>query len=190
MGDHEVFEEASFAVPMVYFHDWPDVTIHTNKDQPENLDATKLGRVAYLGAGVAWTLAALPDAEAPKLLATVRAAAAERGARAQLAAELLDDRFDAMLMRREAAAVSAETLRSLASGWPSVAAAAQRDRRRSSGRRRCGAARAPRRSRRTRARPLTSTARPPRGNARGRLRRPSQRPGRRSRWRGAGKATC
>jgi hypothetical protein len=21
---------------MVYFHDWPDVTIHTNKDQPEN----------------------------------------------------------------------------------------------------------------------------------------------------------
>jgi hypothetical protein len=36
---------------MVYFHDWPDVTIHTNKDQPENLDATKLGRVAYAGRG-------------------------------------------------------------------------------------------------------------------------------------------
>ena len=50
-SDHEVFEEASFGVPMVYFHDYPDVTIHTNKDQPENLDATKLGRVAYMGAG-------------------------------------------------------------------------------------------------------------------------------------------
>jgi hypothetical protein len=33
---------------MVYFHDWPDVTIHTNKDLPENLDATKLQRVAFL----------------------------------------------------------------------------------------------------------------------------------------------
>jgi hypothetical protein len=43
------------------------VTIHTNKDQPENLDATKLGRVAYLGAGIAWTLAALPDSEASRL---------------------------------------------------------------------------------------------------------------------------
>ena len=67
-SDHEVFEEASFGVPMVYFHDYPDVTIHTNKDQPENLDATKLGRVAYMGAGIAWTLAALPDAEARRLL--------------------------------------------------------------------------------------------------------------------------
>ena len=50
-SDHEVFEAAGFRVPMVYFHDYPDVTIHTQKDQPENLDATKLGRVAYMGAG-------------------------------------------------------------------------------------------------------------------------------------------
>ena len=63
-SDHEVFEEATFGVPMVYFHDWPDVTIHTNKDLPENLDETKLGRVSYLGAGIAWTLAALPEPEA------------------------------------------------------------------------------------------------------------------------------
>src|SRR5882724_2235963 len=61
-SDHQVFE--AFGVPMVYFHDWPDVTIHTNKDVPDNLDATKLGRVAYMTAGIAWTLAALPDAEA------------------------------------------------------------------------------------------------------------------------------
>ena len=80
-SDHEVFEEASFGVPMAYFHDWPDVTIHTNKDQPENLDATKLGRVAYLGAGIAWTLAALPDAEAGRLLALARAAADDAAAR-------------------------------------------------------------------------------------------------------------
>ncbi len=82
-SDHEVFEEASFAVPMVYFHDYPDVTIHTNKDLPENLDATKLGRVAYLGAGIAWTLAALPDSEAQKLLVRTGIDAEERVVRAR-----------------------------------------------------------------------------------------------------------
>ena len=83
-SDHEVFEEASFAVPMVYFHDWPDVTIHTNKDLPENLDASKLGRVAYMGAGIAWTLAALPDSEATRLLVLAGADSEERIARARV----------------------------------------------------------------------------------------------------------
>jgi len=126
-SDHEVFEEARFAVPMVYFHDWPDVTIHTNKDLPENLDATKLGRVAFLGAGIAWTLAALPDAEAPRLLAVTRAGLAERTARAGLRAELAGDARDADLIRREAAAVAAATLRSLGTLWPSAAAAAREE---------------------------------------------------------------
>jgi hypothetical protein len=122
-SDHEVFEEASFGVPMVYFHDWPDVTIHTNKDLPENLDATKLGRVAFLGAGIAWTLAALPDGEAPRLLAVARAGLGERSARAALRADLAGDTRDAALIRREAAAAAGETLRSLAALWPSAAAA-------------------------------------------------------------------
>jgi hypothetical protein len=121
-SDHEVFEEASFGVPMVYFHDWPDVTIHTNKDLPENLDATKLGRVAFLGAGIAWTLAALPDGEAPRLLAVARAGLRERSARAELRADLAGDARDAALIRREAAAAAGETLRSLAALWPSAAA--------------------------------------------------------------------
>jgi hypothetical protein len=124
-SDHEVFEESSFGVPMVYFHDWPDVTIHTQKDLPENLDATKLGRVAFLGAGIAWTLAALPDAEVPRLLAVTRAGLAERSARAALRADLAGDARDAALARREAAAVSAETLRSLGTLWPSASAAAR-----------------------------------------------------------------
>lgn len=126
-SDHEVFEEASFGVPMAYFHDWPDVTIHTNKDLPENLDATKLGRVAFLGAGIAWTLAALPDAEAPRLLAVTRAGLAERTARAGLRAELSADARDAALIRREAAAVASATLRSLGALWPSAAAAAREE---------------------------------------------------------------
>jgi hypothetical protein len=127
-SDHEVFEEASFGVPMVYFHDWPDVTIHTQKDLPENLDATKLGRVAFLGAGIAWTLAALPDAEAPRLLAVTRAGLAERAAQAGLRADLAADPRDAALIRRETAAIEAETLRSLGALWPSGSPGARGER--------------------------------------------------------------
>jgi hypothetical protein len=120
-SDHEVFEEASFGVPMVYFHDWPDVTIHTNKDQPENLDATKLGRVAYLGAGIAWTLAALPDEEAGRLFALASADAAARIASATARAPLAENAYDAFLLSRESLAVGRETLQSVADLWPSVA---------------------------------------------------------------------
>jgi hypothetical protein len=119
-SDHEVFEEASFGVPMVYFHDWPDVTIHTNKDQPENLDATKLGRVAYVGAGIAWTLAALPDAEAPRLLRYARAQGEARIALAGVG----EDR-DARLAAAEAIETSRETLASVARLWPAAASASR-----------------------------------------------------------------
>jgi hypothetical protein len=121
-SDHQVFQEKSSGVPMVYFHDWPDVTIHTNKDQPENLDATKLGRVAYLGAGIAYTLAALPETEAPKLVALARAGAEQRISRAGLRAVLAEDAGDGALFVREARAVSLETLRSVARLWPGTAA--------------------------------------------------------------------
>ncbi len=121
-SDHQVFQAGGFRVPMVYFHDWPDVTIHTQKDQPENLDATKLGRVAYMGAGIVWTLAALPDSEAPTLLRCVQAAGGERIARA-LAAE----GPDAPLLQREAVREAAEALGTVATLWPSVAAAAREE---------------------------------------------------------------
>jgi hypothetical protein len=124
-SDHEVFEEASFHVPMVYFHDWPDVTIHTNKDQPENLDPTKLGRVAYLGAGIAWTLAALPDAEAPRLRALVSAHTAERLAQAR--ARGVGDPGNARLFEREAIQEGLDTLQSVSALFPSRAFAAAAD---------------------------------------------------------------
>jgi hypothetical protein len=68
-SDHQVFGDSVFGIPMLYFHDWPDVYIHTNKDVPENLDATKLQRVAFLGAAIGYTLASVGSAEAPALLA-------------------------------------------------------------------------------------------------------------------------
>ncbi|MEP6471712.1 MAG: DUF4910 domain-containing protein [Acidobacteriota bacterium] len=117
-SDHEVFEDSSFAVPMVYFHDWPDVTIHTNKDLPENLDATKLGRVAYMSAGIAWTLAALPDSEAPRLLALVAANSEARIARAGFAPDRSPR--DAALLRREALEEATAAVRSVAALWPSL----------------------------------------------------------------------
>ncbi len=103
---------------MVYFHDYPDVTIHTNKDLPENLDATKLGRVAYLGAGIAWTLAALPAGEAPRLLALALADAEVRLARARAL-----EGPDGALARREAIRSAVATLDSAAVLWPNLAPA-------------------------------------------------------------------
>jgi hypothetical protein len=115
-SDHEVFEAAGFRVPVVYFHDYPDVTIHTQKDQPENLDATKLGRVAYMGAGVVYTLAALPDAEAPRVLAAVQADAETRILRARAAYGA-----DATLRVRAAAESGARAIESVGLLWPAVA---------------------------------------------------------------------
>jgi hypothetical protein len=122
-SDHEVFEDASYAVPMVYFHDWPDVTIHTNKDLPENLDPTKLARVAYMAAGIAWTLAALPDDQAPRLLALVAANGEARIARAGFPADRSPR--DWALARRETVERAAATVRSVAELWPSVAGVAR-----------------------------------------------------------------
>ena len=126
-SDHQVLQDGAFRIPMVYFHDWPDVTIHTNKDQPENLDATKLGRVAFMGAGIAWTLAALPDSEAGRLVVLARAAAEERGARARARAALGGDARDGLLFEREVLAQGIETLRSVTSLWPVTGAAEARE---------------------------------------------------------------
>ncbi len=121
-SDHEVFEAAGFRVPIVYFHDYPDVTIHTQKDQPENLDATKLGRVVYMGAGLIYTLAALPESEADALLAVTRADVESRIAMAKAARGP-----DAALVRREAIASGIETLDSVARLWPGTAKAVAAD---------------------------------------------------------------
>src|SRR5262249_55824376 len=119
-SDHEVFEAAGFRVPMVYFHDYPDVTIHTQKDQPENLDATKLGRVAYMGAGVVYTLAALPDTDSWPVVVNVLADAESRVSRARAAAGM-----DAPLRLRAACESGARALEVTAALWPKFAGEAQ-----------------------------------------------------------------
>jgi hypothetical protein len=119
-----VFQAAGWGVPMLYFHDWPDTTIHTNKDQPENLDATKLGRVTYLGAGIAYTLAALPDNEAARLLTMARYDGEQELSRARLRMALGDDPRDGALAVREALAMQRAKLLSVTQRWPATAKAA------------------------------------------------------------------
>lgn len=119
-SDHDVFQAGGWGVPMLYFHDWPDVTIHTNKDQPENLDTTKLGRVTYMGAGIIYTLAALPDAEAPRLLALAQYHGEQNVSRAKQRLAVGEYARDGELAVREALAMDIATLASLQRRWPAT----------------------------------------------------------------------
>lgn len=56
-SDHEVYQDSSFGIPAVYLNDWPDRYIHTNLDDVGNIDATKLRRVAFIGAATGYALA-------------------------------------------------------------------------------------------------------------------------------------
>lgn len=56
-SDHEVYQDASFAIPAVYLNDWPDRYIHTTFDSAANIDPTKLERVAFIGAATGYALA-------------------------------------------------------------------------------------------------------------------------------------
>lgn len=70
-SDHDVYQDASFGIPAIYLNDWPDRYIHTNLDIAENIDATKLQRVAFIGAATGYVLArdgvpaSAPTAAAP-----------------------------------------------------------------------------------------------------------------------------
>ena len=85
-SDHQVYGDSSFGIPAIYMNDWPDRTIHTDRDVPANLDATKLERVAFLAAATAWSLANLEPSDAAEVWQIQHAAAIRR------AAELLERR--------------------------------------------------------------------------------------------------
>jgi hypothetical protein len=56
-SDHQVWAEGSWRIPVIYVSDWPDLYIHTNKDLPGNLDATKMKRAMFIAAASAWYVA-------------------------------------------------------------------------------------------------------------------------------------
>jgi hypothetical protein len=80
-SDHDDYDSSTIAVPSLYLRDWPDIYIHTDHDSLEQIDPTKLRRVALLGAASGYTLAALDGANNPRLLGFFAARALERLAR-------------------------------------------------------------------------------------------------------------
>jgi hypothetical protein len=79
-SDHAVYNDSSFGIPAIYYNDWPDRFIHTDRDVPANLDPTKLGRVAFLAAASGWVLANATAEDADELWAIQRSAALRRTA--------------------------------------------------------------------------------------------------------------
>ncbi|HEY0413539.1 MAG TPA: M28 family peptidase [Allosphingosinicella sp.] len=78
-SDHQVWAEGSWQVPVIYIADWPDIYIHTNKDVPANIDATKMKRAIFIAAASAWALANLaPGESAMRLSEVVTAESIER----------------------------------------------------------------------------------------------------------------
>ncbi|MGA2534388.1 MAG: M28 family peptidase [Terracidiphilus sp.] len=90
-SDHDDYDSSTIAVPSLYLRDWPDIYIHTDHDTLEQIDPTKLRRVALLGAASGYTYAALDAAKAGAMLALFAARAqgrmAEGSARAQALVE-------------------------------------------------------------------------------------------------------
>ncbi len=67
-SDHDDYDSSTIAVPSLYLRDWPDIYIHTNHDTLDQIDATKLRRVALLGAAAGYIYANLDAARAEELL--------------------------------------------------------------------------------------------------------------------------
>ena len=66
-SDHTVWAEGSWRIPVIYLADWPDRYIHTQRDVPENLDATKLKRAIFIAASAGWHLANIGQNDVPAL---------------------------------------------------------------------------------------------------------------------------
>jgi aminopeptidase YwaD len=71
-SDHDVYEEGSYRIPVIYFNDWPDRYIHTDFDVPANIDPTKLLRAAFLGSASGYFLANLGPQDLPAVWQAIR----------------------------------------------------------------------------------------------------------------------
>ncbi len=67
-SDHDDFDSSTIAVPSLYLRDWPDIYIHTDHDTLDQIDATKLRRVALLGAASGYVYATVDRKQLPSLL--------------------------------------------------------------------------------------------------------------------------
>ena len=135
-SDHDVYDSATVAVPSLYLRDWPDVYIHTDHDSLDKIDATKLRRVALLGAASGYTYASLQPAQVPAMLPFFASRSLQRLAKAfERAQDLLrsdsaavpDAGFEAHNLMAHALQRETAALRSVATfagGDPNTTAAA------------------------------------------------------------------
>jgi hypothetical protein len=79
-SDHRVWAEGSWRVPVIYVADWPDRYIHTQRDVPANLDATKMKRAMFIAAAAGWYLANVDQTGVPDLERALRPELLERRA--------------------------------------------------------------------------------------------------------------
>ncbi len=90
-SDHDDYDSSTIAVPSLYLRDWPDIYIHTDHDTLDQIDATKLRRVALLGAASGYVYASVTEHQLPTLLPFLTARAEARLAQAFGAAQQLVD---------------------------------------------------------------------------------------------------
>ena len=90
-SDHDDYDSSTIAVPSLYLRDWPDIYIHTDHDTLDQIDATKLRRVALLGAASGYVYASVTAQQLPTLLPFVTAQAEARLAQVFGAAQQLVD---------------------------------------------------------------------------------------------------
>lgn len=114
-SDHQVWAEGSWRTPIIYVSDWPDRYIHTNRDVPENLDATKMKRAIFIAAASGWYTANLAQSDVPTLQRAMtieglmRRAAAMRSAEPAAIAQRADADEQASLARFGLAATASTT---------------------------------------------------------------------------------
>ena len=128
-SDHDDYDSSTIAVPSLYLRDWPDIYIHTDHDTLEQIDATKLRRVALLGAASGYSFAGLDASQSNVILPFLAARAEQRLARgfqrAQLLAQDAGGSQDRGLF--EAHNLMAQTLRREQAALQSFAAFTQSD---------------------------------------------------------------
>ncbi len=91
-SDHDDYDSSTIAVPSLYLCDWPDIYIHTDHDTLQQIDPTKLRRVALLGAAAGYVYATLDARRAEALIPFYTAQSEMRLAQLfERAHQLLDD---------------------------------------------------------------------------------------------------
>jgi aminopeptidase YwaD len=79
-SDHQIYTEGSWRIPAIYLNDSPDRYIHTHRDEPGNIDPTKLERAAFIGAASGYFLARMSHQDTAAIGQAIRIARHRRAA--------------------------------------------------------------------------------------------------------------